>query len=202
MTFSVTSPQTSDSTVTITRVAVLTLADATNFTVGDDFACDGDGGNTAVGTVTAKNGNVITVSVTSGLFVSTNGIDNVNPFVGDETTISSVDEEYFTIEKDKVGSQLNDIIVYIDYTKDVETGIVINFARKDEDLIDEYFFDSYVPATGIAVKNGITVNASDKLSFVFQISRSEESMLVKITPSTMNSSGTINMAIGENNLWT
>ena len=87
--FQVTSSQSSDSTVVITRYAVLTLADATNFTVGGDITGDGDGGNDAVGEVTAKSGNVVTVSVTSGTFVATNGVDNANPYVGDDTTITS-----------------------------------------------------------------------------------------------------------------
>jgi len=200
--FSVTSPQTSDSTVTITRVAELTLADASNFSVGDPITCDGDGGNDAVGEITAISGNEVTVSVTSGTFVVSNGVDNVTPYNSDETTISSIDSEYFLIEKLKIGTQLNNYVIYIDYTKSTETGIDILCSTKDTDLIDKYFNDSYVPATGIAVPDTITIQATSCLKLIQQISMSEEYMQIKLTPEDIYTSGTVNIAIGENNLHT
>ena len=203
MVFSVTSPQTTDSTVTITRIAVLTLADATNFAADGDFACDGDGGNDAVGTVVSKSGNVVTLNVTSGTFVATNGIDNADPFVGDETTITSIDEEYFLIDKTKTGSQLNSIVLYVDYTKDTESGITVYYSNKDSDLIDKYFYDSFISSSSnVADKDYFTMQASDTLKFYYDISKSEESIRFKIVPADIYTSGTINLAIGENNIHT
>jgi len=195
--FSVTSTQTE---LTITKVSVLTLTSATNFAVGEAITGDGVGGNDGVGEILSKSGNVVTVEMTSGTFVATNGVDDVDPFVGAETTIASVDEEFFYIDTDKISKQNNEVIVYVDYTKDTETGIDIQFARVDERFSDEYFYDSFISFGNIASRNTVTMQASDKLSFIFQISRSEEYLRVKLIPEDMSSSGSAIIFIGENSL--
>lgn len=78
---------TQDAPVTYTNSVVLTLADATNFTVGGSCSITADA---AVGTVMHKEGNNILVKVTSGTFVASADIDNTASFVAAETTISAV----------------------------------------------------------------------------------------------------------------
>jgi hypothetical protein len=75
---------------TFTFADELDLADATNFTEGGAITGDSDGGNDGVGIVSKKIVNKVYVNTTSGSWVATNGVDNVDPFVGDETTISAV----------------------------------------------------------------------------------------------------------------
>jgi len=70
----------------------LTLASSTGFTVGGDITGDSDNGNDGVGIITAISGNIVTTSITTGDFVVDNGVDNVNPYVSDETTITTIVE--------------------------------------------------------------------------------------------------------------
>jgi hypothetical protein len=79
-----------DSTGTFTFAQRLTLADASAFTVGESISGDGVGGNDGVGVVVEKNVNDVYVNVTSGTFVASNGVDDDDPFVSSETTISSI----------------------------------------------------------------------------------------------------------------
>ena len=81
-----------DSVNALTRAnsVILTLASATNFTVGGAITGTGSNGNTGVGVVMFKDGNNVLVSVTSGTFVASYGVDNANPYSSSETTISAV----------------------------------------------------------------------------------------------------------------
>jgi len=86
-----------DSINTLTRATsvILTLADASTFTVGGDVSGDGAAiiaGNTGVGVVRHKDGNNILVEVVSGAFVATGGVDDATPFSSSVTTISAVYE--------------------------------------------------------------------------------------------------------------
>jgi len=80
-----------DSVNTIDRSnsVILTLADATNFSVGDGCSTTGDA---ATGTVRHKEGNNLLVEVVSGTFVVGADIDNVITFGSSETTISAIYE--------------------------------------------------------------------------------------------------------------
>ncbi len=69
----------------------LVLADASGFVLGGPITGDGDGGNDGVGVVVGINSNDVTVQTASGSWVSGNGVDNADPFVGDATTISSIE---------------------------------------------------------------------------------------------------------------
>jgi hypothetical protein len=73
----------------------LTVADVAGFTVGGAITGDSDGGNDGVGVVRQidTTNNILYVDTTSGSWVATNGIDNVNPYVGDQTTITSIDND-------------------------------------------------------------------------------------------------------------
>jgi len=88
-----------DSVNTLTRSnsVILTLASATNFTVGGDITGDSDNLNTGVGVVRHIEDNNVLVEVVSGTFVATNGVDNANPYSSDDTTISAVDTLFETI---------------------------------------------------------------------------------------------------------
>ena len=66
---------------------ILTLADATNFTVGGSCATTADA---FVGTIRHKEGNNLLVETVSGTPVAGADIDNVASFVAAETTISAV----------------------------------------------------------------------------------------------------------------
>ena len=68
----------------------ITLASSTGFVVGGPITGDGDNGNTGVGVVRRINGNVVLVETLGGAWVATNGVDNADPFVADQTTISSI----------------------------------------------------------------------------------------------------------------
>lgn len=68
-------------------VQKITLADATNFTAGENIASTADA---AVGVVLYKSGNDVYVSITSGTFAVSDDVDDVTPFVASETTISAI----------------------------------------------------------------------------------------------------------------
>ena len=72
----------------------LTLDDVSAFSVAGDISGDSVGGNDGVGTITAISGNIVTVTVASGAFISGNGVDNAASYSADETDIASVDSEY------------------------------------------------------------------------------------------------------------
>jgi len=75
----------------IYRQLILVLTDGSSFSVGTPITGDSDNGNDGVGVVREKiDVNTVVVDLTSGEFVATNGVDNVNPYVGDDTTIVSV----------------------------------------------------------------------------------------------------------------
>jgi hypothetical protein len=80
--------------ITYTSLA-LTVGNTAPFSVGGDITGDGDNGNTGVGVVRQidTTNNILYVDTTSGAWVATNGIDNANPYVGDETTITSIDND-------------------------------------------------------------------------------------------------------------
>lgn len=80
---------TTDNPVTRATSVILTLADASNFTVGGDITGDGAGGNNGVGVVRHKEDNNILVEITSGTFVVGGNVDNANPYAAAETTISA-----------------------------------------------------------------------------------------------------------------
>ena len=79
-----------DTTGTYTFAKKLTLADASAFDVNDDITGDGVGGNAGEGVILEKIGNDVWVNVTAGTFVATNAVDDANPYVGSETTITTV----------------------------------------------------------------------------------------------------------------
>jgi len=86
-----------DSVNPLTRATsvILTLADASTFTVGGDITGDGAAivaGNDGVGVVRHKDGNNVLVEVVSGTFVATGGVDDAEPFSSSVTTISAVYE--------------------------------------------------------------------------------------------------------------
>lgn len=66
--------------------AVLTLADASGFSVGDAITSEGGG----AGTVAYIEDNSVLISVTAGEFVVSEGVDNADPYSASETTISAV----------------------------------------------------------------------------------------------------------------
>jgi len=68
----------------------MTLASATNFSIGGPITGDGDGGNTGVGRVLRIAGDDVFVKTISGAWVSGNGVDNADPFSSDDTTISAI----------------------------------------------------------------------------------------------------------------
>ena len=68
----------------------LDLVDASAFSVAGDISGDSVGGNDGVGSIDSISGNTVYVNVTSGTFVSGNGVDNVASYSADETTISLV----------------------------------------------------------------------------------------------------------------
>lgn len=83
----------------------MTVASGTNFVVGGPITGDGDGGNTGVGIVRSKpSANVLMVQTLSGAWVTTNGVDNADPYSADETTISTV---VATGDSDMTGGSLN-----------------------------------------------------------------------------------------------
>ena len=66
---------------------VLVLADASSFAVGDGIA---NTASAATGVVRYKEDNTILVSGVSGTFAVGDSVDDANPFVGAETTVSAV----------------------------------------------------------------------------------------------------------------
>ena len=75
--------------VTRATSVILTLADATNFTVNGDISSTADAG---IGKVRYKEDNNILVEIVSGAFVVGVDVDNTASFVGSETTVSAVYE--------------------------------------------------------------------------------------------------------------
>ena len=72
---------------------ILTLVDSSSFSLGSYIVGDGDNGNDGIGIVRQKmDGNKVVVQQVSGSFITNNGVDNANPYVGDETTISLVEQ--------------------------------------------------------------------------------------------------------------
>jgi hypothetical protein len=77
----------------VAKGQILTVADASAFVVGGDIAADtvGNGGSGAYGKVVYIEGLNILVSVEStATFITTEAVDNANPFVASATTISAV----------------------------------------------------------------------------------------------------------------
>jgi len=199
MAFSVTSSQTTDGAVTINKIIQLTLADASNFVVGGDITGDNDNANDGIGTIQSKSGNVVNVIVTSGIFVSGNGVDNVNPFVGDETVVSTVDSTYFEIGYTKRNKQHNAILSYVNYTKGTETNIVLEMARLDENICTDFYFESIDDGTGILASYEKTIEATSKLVVPWQVGKNEESIIIKLTAQDPSSDGVVDINIAENN---
>jgi len=82
---------TTGSQMTITYLEyIIKVASSTGFSGGGPITGDGDNGNDGVGEIIVRDGKDLTVRMISGSFVAGNGVDNANPYVSDQTTITSV----------------------------------------------------------------------------------------------------------------
>lgn len=157
----------------------LTLADSTKFELGDPIIGDGIGGNDGKGIVVGKDGNDVTVKVSEGTFVATNGVDDRDPFVAPDTTISAVvTEDAVIFQRVSKGEARGvGIMAYLDYTKAGADALQLQFAYNEQD-IDGLFYQEIAVVNDALELMVIDVTASGNYRIPIAIADNEDSVKV------------------------
>jgi len=203
MAFSASLTANSSTSTTLRKIVTLTLANATNFTVGGDISSDGDNSNDAIGIIQSKSGNVVNVIITSGDFVASNGIDNSNPYASDETTITTIDNIFFEVVYDVQNRNINEILLYLNYTKDANNlAILAKYQDSDQDSTNFFSITKTAADTGNVSEDIRNITASGKYRLSYELSKNEEDVIFQVVPVAVTDDDVLVLFVAENNLGT
>ena len=201
MVFTLTKKSTASDYTTIQEVAVITVADASAFSVDGDITGDSVAGNDAVGTVQKIVGNVIWAIVTSGAFVAGNNIDNLDPYAAPATAIVSLDSRYYELKHTIENPNINTLRVNFYYTKNIADFSCLAY-YSHTDSVDEYLEESLINGSGVILPDTRThTQGSKNFRMLYNNLKCEKYFLLKITPTTFAGTDALVVAVEEDSLY-
>lgn len=165
---------------------ILTLADASGFSVGADISSEGTG----VGTITDVNGNDVTVTVSAGVFAEGEAVDDSATYTESLTTITTVETVMEQIENLRImarypGEYGNKLRVSMCSSDDFDTATVVG-----DTVFADYFSVPSIGENEIAVIVH-DVDPADKENYIVK-----ETFICSTIPGTLNYNNQ-NIWIGE-----
>lgn len=182
------------------KIVKLTLTDATNFVVSGDITGDGVASNDGVGTIQKKDGNEVWVIILSGTFVAGNDVDNEEPYDSSETGIVSVDSTYWELEHDLENPNVNAIVLYVNFVKNL-SNLAIVASYKDENWDEDNFYnETLCDSSGNITIDTRNLTSSGSWRLIYNQSKAETVILLTITPVNITGTDNVELFLAENHL--